>query len=131
MTMLNPKELRIGNMLLYNGVVDRITCIDLDLDDEGVPLVSFGDSNPVELNYGKVAPIPITRSILDLLGFEERFHGAYFAHKNYDNEFEIAQYDTGYRFSVNQNEHEIGNVFYYVHRLQNLFFAITGKELNY
>lgn len=115
--MIQANELRIGNLLLYNGKIDKVTAIDLDLDDENVPLVSFSDSNPVELNFGKVQLIHITPEILEKIFIPNRLKD--FLKINICRLY-YRQNDPGdfLEFDVK-----------YLHQLQNLYFALTGEEL--
>lgn len=115
---LQANELRVGNFLLYNGNILKVTCIDLDLDDEGVALVCFQDSNPVELNYGKVLPIPLTPEILKKCGSQQKsIMGTNEPHWKIGN------------YLLSDSEiNRMGSL----HFLQNWYYFKTfGEELNY
>lgn len=150
--MIDPKEIRIGNYLLYDGKLSKVTCIDLDLDDEGAPLVSFEDNNPIELNYGRVAPIPLTRFVLEKFGFSNSEDIRHYIHDDFDEETELVAFFCGVRVGVILTEckYTNGEVFFhscrvqhnvamgynnlvrppeYLHELQNLIFALSDEDL--
>lgn len=115
---MNAKELRIGN-ITKQGVVVEINRSDKD---------SFRVWDVVNLKSSynnNVEPIPLTEEWLIKFGFskespdnEDDFN--YWELKD----VEFTDYEDG-DFEINQT----GFVFKYVHQLQNLYFALTGEEL--
>jgi hypothetical protein len=69
--MISANELRIGNWLDFNGKMQRVGLIDLDLDDEGEELVASIEEYDTTyiLRNGKIKPIPLTPEILEACGF--------------------------------------------------------------
>ena len=124
---MKSKELRIGNFCKWNGphYTEQATIASLDLTE-----VSFkcGD-------YGMVAdlePIPLTEEWLEKLGFWSKYKSNHLKWSLYG--FDIDQISDE---DENGNEIPQEQIFHYayqyeikyVHQLQNLYFALTGKEL--
>ena len=71
----------------------------------------------------KIEPIPLTEEWLLKFGFEKNKNSdLYFRLNNYEYFIENGIIDNGYS---RMNEISVK----YVHQLQNLYFALTGKEL--
>lgn len=121
--MINPKELRTGNLVKREDqirVVDQIGNGLITLNPiEGITLDVCQDS---ELN-----PIPLTHEILEKAGFS--YHhtnptvSEWFIHDNPNMLGAIVFEDDKYVYEG--YKHEIKSV----HQLQNLFHALTGEEL--
>ena len=126
---MEPTELRIGNFIQYNSP-DHSICFDLVVginysDDFHVHMVELHGRTPINING--ISPIPITPEWLERLGFElhkpcgdEGF--IKWKHKNgvyllwIEGKFWHDHWSTG--IWINS-----------VHQLQNLYHALTGKEL--
>lgn len=136
---MKASELRIGNFYNQFG---NITEVDWSV------LKDLKDA-PIDQLWCK--PIPLTEEWLQKFGFEkiknnrEFFYSDVFKHENdayntwfcvyffnYNATGESAQYYKSYFETRHHGKIEYldnyGN-FDYVHQLQNLFFALTGKEL--
>jgi len=137
--MIQPNELRKGN--LFNPI-SRRTKIHLPQTSvifEVVEILLFRvttvlyGTNPAqveslpEFRYADLSPIPLTPEILEKCGFE----------KGYDvyskDSFEIAYIingfdEVGYVLIINKEAESV--IFHYLHQLQNLYFALTGQELD-
>ncbi len=113
---MKVSELRIGNKFLFNGMEDTIDAVDFHVP----AFIEDEDEN-------QYAPMPITTKILLDFGFEKQKEDLY---------------RTGYyTLIVPFHIHIVrGDFIYYadwshpviikyVHQLQNLYFAITGEEL--
>ena len=129
--MINATELRLGNYLLYKTGVRilpvRITFEHFELLSKGGQKDAF--------------PIPLKPDILKKCGFLENKkyyllpEAREFAltlpvmgnNKNEMYAYVNSNGDTYARASV--NDLVITNNFHYVHQLQNLYFAFTGKEI--
>jgi len=115
---MEAKELRIGNTILYKGKVIDISMVVLfqlyHLSD------NHADSKKDKLQY---EPIPLTEEWLLRFGFKHYGQGeAIFCHKK------IYLY---YRNNIFYFHKTIRFEILYVHQLQNLYFALTGLELEY
>jgi len=128
---LSAQDLRIGNLHLYTvedkhderGVWDELAVIDAE---DLVYLSNYPDDN----NY---KPVPLTEDWLLRAGFysEEFFEDSrpiYVLDIDGEESFYVdwdtlQPVETGYNIAKVKIEH--------VHQLQNLFFAIRGKELEF
>ena len=117
---MKASELRIGNYVNYK---DKIIGQATGILSGGIWL---DKGNEIEgcLCLTQFKPIPLTEEWLLKFGFEWnnfalRFN-KYCIRKLKDNEFEIYMSNEGYQFMIKLK---------YVHQLQNLYFAIIGKEL--
>jgi len=105
---MNANELRIGNYIDLYGSMAKLHPLDYEnrCDD-----FEFKDFKPIELNEEW------------LLGF-----GIKFGWDNFDIEFLFNEYNLRYRYDIGSSAF-ITSI-KYVHQLQNLYFSLTGKELN-
>lgn len=122
--MIDPKELRIGNWVYHESEsTNNLHAIIVNDDDLGFM------SNGGDLYY---SPIPLTPEILEKAGFEwSIYHQAFHFGDMAMNEFYDVNecYPSGYQLSTFKKKELIGNSFQYLHQLQNLYFALTGQEL--
>jgi len=106
---MKATELRIGN-IIYNTVADRNTAIIAD---------------QYSIQYAHLyKPIPLTEQWLKDFGFEKKFidndEGRYYDYEL--NEFHIHGLSNNHFIFLMRKIN-------YVHQLQNLYFALTEKEL--
>lgn len=123
---MKANELRIGN---YIKLLNKETTVG-ELFDDGI--TTDLDNHSYEYIYDLVEPIPLTEEWLLKFGFvfEDEQHHEYFGSYLRDDL-------NGYSLIVNKNENKFilrTDVFdlttiSYVHQLQNIFFALTGNEL--
>jgi|ERR1035437_1465024 hypothetical protein len=115
--MINAKDLRIGNIIQRDGNIVVVGWGTLKAMNEGIDIGS---------------PIPLTDEWMLKFGFEkhEKNHGApiggnytdfYFDGYVFNQDVSGAWYLSGYNWNTKH--------FAYVHELQNLFFALSGYEL--
>jgi len=114
--MIDAKQLRIGNIIL----------LQTSQGDYDVHIIEKG--NEIDDN-SRLSYIPITRQILENAGFTK----ANFEGEEIDNLWKLGRYFSATEFP------EVGIEVYcigervpakYVHQLQNIYYAITGSELN-
>ena len=134
---MNIRELRVGNFVTIDnpkhpfllGVMVEIVGIQSDGWADGVRVSNDGDTFGQLLKF--VNPIPITPEILASFGFElDEQNGEFLRIKLFGNN----KYLSG-RLN-NYGEFWIVSLNYtvrlkYAHQLQNLYFALTGEELEY
>jgi hypothetical protein len=99
--MIQANELRVGNWVLWNGAVDTVE------DGQQIDELVFD-------------PIPLTPEILEKIdwnGYVKLNIGSYFKIDDVGHLYYRSDY-TGINID-------------YLHQLQNLYFALTGTELNY
>lgn len=122
--MIDNQELRIGNYLLMNRRMVQVGGIP-----NTIKLLIPGEQYAVEVE--EFEPIPITEALLLKLGFENvGFYDNVYSkdnirvhidkNKEIDTVLFIMYNDGGSIF-----EKEVSSL----HQLQNLYFALTGKEL--
>lgn len=123
---MKETEFRVGNTILYKGVEVNLTAEDF---------AEF-DKNLLDLSK----PIPLTEEWLFKFGFEldgEQIRGKYYRlqfayNSGYMDYISIDDKGSGYMFQLTSNYGKRSILpfnYKYVHTLQNLYFALTGKEL--
>lgn len=130
---MEAKELRLGNYVLLNGEVEKITSIN----SLGVE-ISQGWHG--ELDYlalfdgtdGTISPIPLTEEWLKKFGFEG-FENEIRLSISINTSDELCWVRFGSYYELRYQTKGTGFTRYYntkyVHQLQNLYFALTDKEL--
>lgn len=119
---MSPKELRIGNFVQTPDGIGTVMILS-----EYSASVNVMDCIS---NFNHFAGIPITPEWLEQLGFEKDQYNVYRSPDTI--EFRPLIYDNGiigyelYRGAVDWLRH-----IEYVHQLQNLYFALTKKELTW
>ena len=115
--MIQANELRIGNWILWNmpgGSIQPILVASIPLDDD---------------NY---SPIPLTTEILEKAGFEKDEDYTTHEGKMYVS-FNLPDGTTIDKLGDNDFEYHVWDNYEkhikYLHQLQNLYFALTGEEL--
>jgi hypothetical protein len=103
---MKANELRVGNWIIgCNGKYFQIF-------EDGMEILMGAR------NYGDFDPIPLTPEILEKAGFEKGLNGYFFR--------------GGVEYNLKR--HMLEGFGYceilYVHQLQNLYYALTGEELN-
>jgi hypothetical protein len=117
---MESNELRIGNLVH-------------DYDEELIIVsgISYGDVYSLKLGetpLARIKPIPLTEEWLIKFGFEEDGINWYW----FNTKDRFTDYGYAYNTKTNIiefNECELIGI-RYVHQLQNLYFALTGQELN-
>lgn len=132
---MKVNELRIGNQLFIPGLDRYVIVCGIYKgyfrceDSDGV---LFDES--VRIYY---LPIPLTPSILEAAGFEKRRDGEYLYSIDLDKHISIVVNNNNIFPMLLQDAEFSGgelnvyscNLINYLHQLQNLYFALTGTEL--
>jgi hypothetical protein len=130
--MIKANELRIGNWVMYYDKplrVDDLTYL-YDLDDDWEGWVMNGA--PIEkdrIGQNPIDPIPLTPEILEKAGFKS-------AEYTDDLWLEIGgEHSITYRdgkllLECHDSFYNINFEYQSLHSLQNLYFALTGEELD-
>ena len=132
--MINANELRLGNIVSYKGIIGKVTWIQQDCVTIEYPRqydLSNGSIVSPELLDGVI----ITRKILDVIKELEYKNNAYYFKSKYwepinkisINYFDDNYYNTNY-FIVNMSGIRINIC--YIHELQNIYQALSQKELD-
>lgn len=117
--MIKAEEFRLGNLVYCKGKIDKLTRVE--------------DNNYCTENCGHgvwnddLEPIVLTEEILLRCGFEKHLR-AYklknFGKFMFSPEMGMSFYPAGNLIGLLKNDH-----IKHLHQLQNLYFALTGKEL--
>ena len=129
---MKANELRLGN-LVY-GVSDRIEKVTHITEKEVKTNLLKLDAESQLLNFNDIRPIPLTEEWLLKFGFEFNHQNEYWKHYQNDKGFNISQWVHPTKFAGFE---KFGAFYYgdsylevkYVHTFQNLYFALTGEEL--
>ena len=133
--MVEVRELRIGNFILHDDKICEVCAIY----SNGLMDISPIDSYIVkERNNILIEPIPITEELLSRCGFEKREivnvdteHQYIYHHKEFgfiSCNFAYCINDTN-DYSEYDNVLELSLPLKHLHQLQNIYFDLTGKEL--
>lgn len=120
--MIPANELRLGNWVTWKGTPAQVVPQD------------FGDHT-----FHVIEPIPLTPEILEAAGFKEysgkhfdgwAHYGEYKGNSPFEDGFVATLViDDRNRPRTEIQELIIGRQLQYLHQLQNLYFALTGQEL--
>lgn len=132
--MILTSELRRGNYCFYKNInfypinTEVISIWEHHLDLQNLDL---RDEYQNRISHDEVFPIPLTEEWLIKLGFQKDRH--YYHIKDSLPEMYVEYYlaDNEYSFYIYLNEdwHCLYSDIQSVHKLQNLYFALTGTEL--
>lgn len=118
---MESNELRIGNLVEYDNRIFEIDSVAKEFPT--LNTIEFGIG---VVDWNNIKPTPLTEEWLYKFGFikEGFIDGTYnFFHENmYGNNCLLPTGD-GFELLIGNTE------IFYVHQLQNLCFALTGKEL--
>lgn len=115
-TYAQVETVRSGRFIEWNGMDDEPTTLSLPNDN-----AMYG---------GNINPIPLTPEILEKCGFERQGKIFEFRHKN---GLQICLCWGNIWRNVNNLFEDLYDepIVNHLHQLQNLYFALTGKELTY
>lgn len=123
-------ELRIGNKLLYipHGFIISVRGIDAESNEIKSDFLKYQEDLK---DYEKIelfAPVPLTSEILEACEFNFSFGDAWKKVNIYNEEYSFEnENDGGWFFEDLQLPVQPK----FLHQLQNLFFDLTGEELEY
>lgn len=121
--MIKPNEIRAGNILNYITDEECLLTTTIDWQD-----IKYCTENPQDLNRHHF-PILLTEEVLFRCGFEKVRYEKY-AH-NKLNKLRAYPHVMKDGFGVYiMGSYTLPNI-KHLHQLQNLFFALTGQELEY
>ena len=123
--MIQANELRIGNKVYFN-LMQEVRVITISYHE-----IRFAATHKIN----KYQPLPLTHEILEKAGFKNIGQDDLGGWTNYIKESNVVCGDVVLSFGeAGQNlyvKHSNNSVAYclYLHQLQNLYFALTGEEL--
>ena len=117
---MKAKKLRTGNFVMYNNIIGEVQNI-CTFDEPEVVELMFDEETSGVYDIDNIKPVPITRNALNNFGWKTLSLNSFT--KN-GLEFFIEQgiVDNG---DSEVNKYKIK----YIHQLQNLYFALTNKEM--
>lgn len=121
--MIEATELRLFNKVSWKGSIDDVIRIELDTDGDGY-FVTVSDmfGGIAYVNVKEIDPIPLSPQWLERMGFTNDPKGS----NSYSKEdVKVFNFNEDGIYKLWNFNAEIQ----YVHQLQNLYFALTGKEL--
>ncbi|MGJ1499640.1 hypothetical protein ACR79R_20170 [Sphingobacterium spiritivorum] len=116
---MKATELRIGNVLTF--LDKQVTVVAITETHTSIKGYEFNRYTPVALNYKGLQGIELTEEILLKFGFEQNTFG-----------FKKGNIVFNYRFDnkfIPKLSDQCLLELKHVHQLQNLYFALTGEEL--
>lgn len=136
-SVIELKELRIGNILSYKGEYVHVTMLSIDADDEYEDTIGFcklGRNTNEHVDWNRALAndlnrVLLTPEILEKCGFKNRSQTTdyLFEHPK------LMLAGTMKRFFPSvwgeSGPDGYGNEIKFLHQLQNLYFALTGEEL--
>ena len=124
---MKASELRIGNLV---DVIEfkNVEVLGVSMNNIGLKVDS---STFLSVDINEINPIPLTEEWLLKLGFKYKKWDDHFIIKNGNYFNSIKKYDDGWHYNTDESD---ATCYYlttiqYVHQLQNLYFALTGEEL--
>lgn len=134
-SVIELKELQIGNYLLYKGELVHVTTLSLDVDDELEDTIGFCKHGQIHNEtsdwnralYNDLERIPITQEWINKLGLQ--FHIGYDFTRIFNLYIEYGEPYCGVSLEQYSEGREPLPGVKYIHQLQNLFSALIGREL--
>jgi hypothetical protein len=135
--MIKKEELRIGNMVHFDNLNKRYPSVRVikikELGEKEAIVIDLGLDMALFYDSDNLKPIPLTPEILEGCGFE-RVNNAW-AMENEITDDRFSLFDKHLckgKLKLHLNNMSGPTPFVkHLHQLQNLYFALTGKELNY
>jgi hypothetical protein len=124
--MIKANELRIGNLIQtkYEGIVQVININSEKFDYVDIRKQTYNGIGRYDIK--SCTPIPLTEEWLIKFGFKKP------AHSWNGDIFHLTEWDEfplNWAVAMDKNGAILVLKLKYVHQLQNLYFALTGKEL--
>lgn len=121
--MITANDLMTGNLL--QGKPIRIM---MNVDSDGVTAITAHGIDLIERGLlNNLTPIPISSEWLIKFGFEKSGYDYWNSRQEC---FELRDRENGeYCYCVNCGEYDVSEPIQYIHQLQNLYKALTNKEL--
>lgn len=132
---MKPTELRIGNLVLYEGKVVKV---------EQITKKKIGFhrcEGETRMNYARlyeIEPIPITEELLTKIGFILPEHKEFYVMcriNGKDNSIRLTRYFNLWNAEIFASHPEVVMLEHtikglrFLHELQNAYYLVTGKEL--
>jgi hypothetical protein len=140
--MINARELSPTNLVLYNNNIQSVLSVHSHKSKkypEGfISFIPDGEQYANDADLRNVEPIPLTPKILEQCGFEKSgansTQSAYslnyylYVVKEVDSSYSLVRAEYINNYFV-YSEGLISKNIQYLHQLQNLYFSLTGEEI--
>lgn len=124
--MIEPQELRIGNYVLPERC--KLPYLTVGIF-RGVHLQTPNGKVAGEYDFKQVNPIPLTPELLDRLGFEKYDVNGYKMQITNGRMLIVVNNHVHMRDIIEKTTSVELTTCKYIHQIQNLYFALTGQEL--
>lgn len=122
---MKPQELRIGNLVCYNGEVAKVKQITKHKIGYHTKPYEMG------MNYARlceIKPIPITEEWLTKIGFVKRIYSdKIFAYG--EEMLSTVYFIESTMIDIRTEDNNATILCKHLHQLQNAYYLVTGKEL--
>lgn len=136
---MNATELRIGNLVSYNETEFTVYGISCPHTDNKY-LVDLSNDGVITVISDKISPVPIIEEWLLKSGFDKQIIKNYFYKQCGEYEMRVSvnvfsgsiDRDASWFISIQigYGSQPYSLIKKYVHQLQNLYFTLSGEELN-
>jgi hypothetical protein len=125
---MKANEVRIGNYIKFHNTITKV---------EGFSIWDnlIQSDNFAERELKDFEPIPLTEEWLLRFGFNKDYKSGYLGIDVHNSDFvltepkKMGEWQNGYVFQFTAGNVPKFKEIFYVHKLQNLYFALTGEEL--
>ena len=127
--MIDSKDLRIGNLVMVNQKMAQGTFSVVRISSNTVYVNTM---RPIDLSLDEIHPIPITEEMLIEFGWIwNKDCNSFEKHPNGDARMNLTYNSPSGSWTMFNYVLKalIANKIFYIHQLQNLFYALTGQEL--
>lgn len=126
---MKASELRIGNVVCFYGNKKPLVIKEISTESKNGWLRGYVVDNGNKTAIDCLRPEPLTEEWLLKMGFEIASRGHLVIAFNEDNvKFEIHSENDGETYKLSHYSNGFKHI-KYVHQLQNLYFSLTGEEL--
>lgn len=125
------EELRLGNRVMYHGKEYAVNGIHTN---GTLSLERFGRGLATTLDIDEVLPVELSYELLEDIGFEKLDHPMHSEFRMMIDKYTTLYIQDDFSFGLDNDEEDCGLSFEMdiiggLHRLQNIYFDLTGREL--
>lgn len=126
---MEAREFRVGNLVNWIRNDDSVEAVSIyNITRTTVRCYTeIEELEEVLLSYGEINPIHLTEEWLIRFGF--KYEDGKYCTTNWTGLFLKFELQWNIKRSTNSGEHLILLGIQYIHQLQNIYFALTGEEL--